>query len=43
MESTSKYWIPIFNYLEHDMDIYLAHRKYVKSIKGEKTDKKDSK
>ena len=43
MESTGKYWIPIFNYLEQDIDICLTHPKYVKSIKGKKTDKKDSK
>lgn len=43
MESTGKYWIPIFNYLEDDMDVCLTHPKYVKAIKGKKTDKKDSK
>lgn len=43
MESTGKYWIPIFNYLEIDIDVCLTHPKYVKSIKGKKTDKKDSK
>lgn len=43
MESTGKYWIPIFNYLEADMDVCLTHPKYVKAIKGKKTDKKDSK
>lgn len=43
MESTGKYWIPIFNYLEHDIDVCLTHPKYVKAIKGKKTDKKDSK
>ena len=43
MESTGKYWIPIFNYLENDIDVCLTHPKYVKAIKGEKTDKKDSK
>lgn len=43
MESTGKYWIPIFNYLEGDMDVCLTHPKYVKAIKGKKTDKKDSK
>ncbi|EEQ56900.1 transposase, IS116/IS110/IS902 family [Clostridiales bacterium 1_7_47FAA] len=43
MESTGKYWIPIFNYLEYDIDICLTHPKYVKAIKGKKTDKKDSK
>jgi len=43
MESTGKYWIPIFNYLEHDITVCLTHPKYVKAIKGKKTDKKDSK
>lgn len=42
MESTGKYWIPIFNYLEGDMNVCLTHPKYVKAIKGKKTDKKDS-
>lgn len=42
MESTGKYWIPIFNYLEQDMEVCLTHPKYVKAIKGKKTDKKDS-
>lgn len=42
MESTGKYWIPIFNYLEADMDVCLTHPKYVRAIKGKKTDKKDS-
>ena len=43
MESTGKYWIPIFNYLEKDINVCLTHPKYVKAIKGKKTDKKDSK
>lgn len=43
MESTGKYWIPIFNLLEDEINIYLTHPKYVKAIKGKKTDKKDSK
>ena len=43
MEFTGKYWIPIFNFLEGDIDICLTHPKYVKAIKGKKTDKKDSK
>ena len=42
MESTGKYWIPIFNILEDEINIYLTHPKYVKAIKG-KNDKKDSK
>ena len=43
MESTGKYWIPIFNVLEDEINVYLTHPKYVKAIKGKKTDKKDSK
>ena len=43
MESTGKYWIRIFNILEDEINIYLTHPKYVKAIKGKKTDKKDSK
>ena len=43
MESTGKYWIPIFNYLEKDINVCLTHPKYVRAIKGKKTDKKDSK
>lgn len=43
MESTGKYWIPIHNYLEKDIHVCLTHPKYVKAIKGQKTDKKDSK
>jgi transposase len=44
MESTGKYWIPIYNVLEErGFTICLAHPKYTKAIKGQKTDKKDSK
>lgn len=43
MESTGKYWIPIFNVLEDEINVFLVHPKYTKSIKGKKTDKKDSK
>ncbi len=43
MESTGKYWIPIYNILEHTCTIVLAHPKYVKAIRGKKTDKKDAK
>lgn len=43
MESTGKYWIPVFNVLESDLNICLTHPKYVKAIKGKKTDKRDSK
>ena len=43
MESTGKYWIPVYNVLERDCTIVLAHPKYVKAIRGKKTDKKDAK
>jgi transposase len=43
MESTGKYWIPVYNVLEATCKIVLAHPKYVKSIRGKKTDKKDAK
>ena len=42
MESTGKYWIPVFNILEPSCNITLAHPKYVKAIRGKKTDKKDA-
>lgn len=43
MESTGKYWIPVFNILEPSCIITLAHPKYVKAIRGKKTDRKDAK
>ena len=43
MESTGKYWIPVYNVLDKDCTIVLAHPKYVKAIRGKKTDKKDAK
>jgi len=43
MESTGKYWIPVYNILEDSLNVKLTHPKYVKAIKGKKTDKKDSK
>ena len=43
MESTGKYWIPVFNVLEEEIKVYVVHPKYTKAIKGKKTDKKDSK
>lgn len=43
MESTGKYWIPVFNVLEDQLNVYVVHPKYTKAIKGKKTDKKDSK
>jgi transposase len=43
MESTGKYWIPVFNVLEDEINVFVVHPKYTKAIKGKKTDKKDSK
>lgn len=42
MESTGKYWIPIFNILEDAFNVTIANPKYIKAVKGKKTDKKDS-
>lgn len=43
MESTGKYWIPVFNILEPHMNsTVLTHPKYVRAIKGKKTDKRDA-
>ena len=36
MESTGKYWIPIYNILEHTCNIVLAHPKYVKVIRAKR-------
>ena len=43
MESTGKYWIPVFNILEKTCWVALAHPKYTKPQKGNKTDRKDAK
>lgn len=44
MESSGKYWIPVFNILEKaDISVVLAHPKYTKPQKGNKTDRKDAK
>jgi len=42
MESTGKYWIPVYNILEDTCQVTLAHPKYLKAIRGKKTDKKDA-
>lgn len=42
MESTGKYWIPVFNILENYCDVIVANPKYVRAIRGKKTDVKDS-
>ena len=43
MESAGKYWIPVFNILEKSSRVTLAHPKYTKPQKGNKTDRKDAK
>lgn len=43
MESSGKYWIPVFNVLEKTCWVVLAHPKYTKPQKGNKTDRKDAK
>jgi len=42
LESTGKYWIPIFNLLEDTIRVTITNPKWVKSVKGNKDDKKDS-
>ena len=42
MESSGKYWIPVFNALETTCKVTLAHPKYTKPQKGNKTDRKDA-
>ena len=37
-----KYWIPIFNILEEHCHVVVANPKYVRAIKGQKTDDKDA-
>jgi len=43
MESAGKYWHPVWNILEPTCNLVIAHPKYVKAIRGKKTDKKDAK
>jgi len=43
MESTGKYWVPIYNLLEDSIHVTVANPKWVKAVKGNKDDTKDSK
>ena len=44
MESTGKYWVPVFNILEKQaIRGVIANPKWVKAVKGNKDDTKDSK
>lgn len=43
MEFSDKYWGPVFNILEPDVRVVIVNPKWVKAIKGNKDDVKDSK
>lgn len=44
MESTGKYWVPVFNILEkRGIRVVIANPKWVRAVKGNKDDTKDSK
>ena len=43
MESTGKYWVPVWNVLEDTIHVVIANPKWVSAVKGNKDDKKDSK
>jgi transposase len=43
MESTGKYWVPVFNLIEDSINVTIANPKFVKAVKGNKDDVKDSK
>ena len=43
MESTGKYWVPVLNVLEPELRVVIVNPKWVKAIKGNKDDVKDSK
>ena len=43
MESTGKYWVPVFNLLENEIKVVIANPKWIKAVKGNKDDAKDSK
>jgi transposase len=43
MESTGKYWVPVWNVLEGIVNVVIANPKWVSAVKGNKDDKKDSK
>ena len=43
MESTGKFWVPVFNLLEYQINVTIANPEFVKAVKGNKDDTKDSK
>src|SRR5579862_5192345 len=42
MESTGVYWKPVWNILEGNFTLILAHAQHVKNVPGRKTDQKDA-
>jgi len=42
MESTGKYWVPVYNLLEDKIYVVVASPKWVKAVQGNKDDEKDS-
>ena len=40
LESTGKYWIPIFNLLEDTIRVTITNPKWMRSVKGNKDDKR---
>ena len=43
MESTGNYWVPVSNLLEGVINVTIANPKWVRAVKGNKDDTKDSK
>ncbi len=43
MESTGKYYVPVYNLLEDSIRVTIANPKWVRAVKGHKDDVKDSK
>ena len=43
MESTGKYWVPVLNVLTPELHVVIANPKWVRAVKGNKDDVKDSK
>ena len=43
MESTGKYWVPVFNHPKDEINVTIANPKWVKAVKGNKDNTKDSK
>jgi len=42
MESTSIYWMPVWNILQHDLELKLVNPYFIKQLPGRKSDVKDA-